>query len=552
MFRKSTLALATILVASSLTSAPGADIVANFDDGGSLASPNTTDVDGFPGAAGGGWEGPWVTPSGASDTSITASDPIDGGNYLDVDQTGTARSVARELASTYGTFDLAEPHTVEFTWRYDGDLSLFDGTGDSFNDRLHFFADSAQQNGTGGSNSWIIGVVGADRSGNLVHDGNWYFFDRDSDSNFDDDNMVDTGMGVDSNDAVYSVKVIVQPGAGTYDAQISDGTTTFALDDLAFRNGNKLGDADPVGTNWLHFGANANSGGNNLDYSLDSLRIRSRNYIWGGFDDGRIDTAADTAIDTFDTSADGVGGGGWETRWAIADGSNNAEVMMPGDAGFEPLGGSGGNYLKVDPSAAGNNTIRRRAENFGDVDLAQPHEISWQWRFDGDLTEMAETGNRIHFFADDTKPSGSAGSNAWLIGYHSGGQHGFGGDEDQWYFFDGAEGDSFNKSNMVLSGMELLEGEVYDFKVSVFPESGTYDARIRVGDDVFSATGLTFRNGELGGMFDYINFGTARGSGAMYQSYALDSIRITQIPEPGTGLLALLGLGLVALKRRRR
>lgn len=182
----------------------------------------------------------------------------------------------------------------------------------------------------------------------MAYNGNWYFYDR-SNGNFTTANMHNTGMplkvGDGDNSSVYAVKVIVDPTKGTYDAQIdrlaSDGTRqrVVAADTLTFRNNQTTASAGPVGVDWLLFGANASSTSNNLSYSLDSLCVTGRNYIWAGFDDGRINPAQDTAIDTFDASANGIGGGGWGARWAVVGNAGDATVMMPGDTGFAPLEG---------------------------------------------------------------------------------------------------------------------------------------------------------------------------------------------------------------------
>jgi len=236
-----------------------ASIEANFNRGeGSIY------VDQFQGAPGKGWQGGWADQGSGSSTVETAA-PLNGPGdpYLAVTNTGTGdRTVVRGFEQ-YGLIDPADPYRVQWKWRFDGDPADVN----EFGDRIHFYADDSAENGTNSGNSWIVGLVGADRAGNDIHDGHWYFYDRtDPNDGFTGDNMVDTGLSLLAGQ-VYDFEVLVYPADGTYDATIFDGTTTFAAEDLVFRNGS-------TGQfNFLHFGGFVSDPGEDWAFSLDSVRV---------------------------------------------------------------------------------------------------------------------------------------------------------------------------------------------------------------------------------------------------------------------------------------
>ena len=98
---------------------------------------------------------------------------------------------------------------------------------------------------------------------------------------------------------------------------------------------------------------------------------------------------------------------------------------------------------------------------------------------------------------------------------------------------------------MVNTGMDLVEGRIYDFEVWVYPEDGTYDARIFDGSTSFAAKGLGFRNGTPG-QYNVLHFGGYLSDSGDDGAFSLDAIQISQVPEPATWTLALVGLALAA------
>lgn len=236
-----------------------ATIVANFDGGN-----GTGDPDAYTGQAGDGWAGAW-TQVGTSGSVVTTT-PINGGTdpYLEAVTTpGSAHTVRRQYTS-FERVDPAAEHTIQWSWRFDGDFSEFA----SADDRIHFFGDSSEQNGSGGSNSWLIGVTANRTSGSFdnAQNGNFYFFDGNLGGGFDSDNMFNTNLAL-QDDTIYDFTVKVDPTTGTYDATVTDGVTTVSADGLGFRNGG-TGVFD-----FVHFGANSNLSSDDLTFALDNVAI---------------------------------------------------------------------------------------------------------------------------------------------------------------------------------------------------------------------------------------------------------------------------------------
>lgn len=236
--------------------------VAQFTDGNTSAA-----TDGYPGAGGDGWNAGWSSLAGSGGTvSVANSTPLDGGgNYLVSSRTNAGdRTIGRRYLDHDGVDDAA-PHMISWKWRFDGNIQQFGG---SFNDRFAFYGNGAGVAGSTAANSWLIGLVAADRAGNDIFDNNWYFFDNNGSSDFNQTNMVNTGLTLQPG-AVYDFKVLVDPVAGTYDAFMSDGANSASATGLTFRSG--LTGAFPV----IHFSSTASATNDNLAFALDAVRIEA-------------------------------------------------------------------------------------------------------------------------------------------------------------------------------------------------------------------------------------------------------------------------------------
>ena len=183
---------AIALAAAFAAAAPDAQgaIVANFTDGNGTALP-----DQFAGTSGAGWATGWGSVGTTTGTGVVNTSPLaGGGNYLQVvdDATSTNLFVRRQYASA-GEVNVAQPHTISLSYRFDGSIAQFT----DFNDRIAIFGDTAAQTTSGATNTWLIGVAGSNTgagAGQSVFPGEWYFFDNNGSNAFATSNMFDTNL----------------------------------------------------------------------------------------------------------------------------------------------------------------------------------------------------------------------------------------------------------------------------------------------------------------------------------------------------------------------
>ncbi len=519
-------------------STASAGIVAGFDGG------NASDqVDAYAGMPGLGWATAWQSGTGGASFSggpaVESASPLGAGlgNYLAATLLTSGANGQGAVARQYGDpatgdVDVSQPHTIRFLYRPDDLAGFSDG-----NDRFMAYTRPSVREGTDASADWMILGQGGDFQGAPVA-GKWIVFDGQKDGGgFSGSQFVNTGIGI-RDDAVYEMLVTVHPSAQEYDVRISDGTNTYVGANLGFRR-----DAPPdsPGT-FLHFGGRANASGEARSFSVDGIEIRQIHppFIVAHFDRGN----GTTYVDQFT----GAAGRGWTAGWST-DGGLSATV-----ATANPLAGPGDPYLEVVSTGIGDTNVVREFEQYGGVDPAQPHRIQWQWRFDGDLADMTVFDDRIHFFGSDSGATGTSTASSWIVGYTSADRGGNDVHDGNWYFYDGADGNGFAKENMVNTGMTLTPGAIYEFDVWVYPQLGLYNASMFDGTDSFSAYGLTFRNG-LTGEFNILRFG-GKGNAAGDLAFSLDSLVISQVPEPATwgmGLsAAVLGAALLGRMGGRR
>lgn len=238
-------ALSILLISASLGHA--SPIVANFSGG-----TNTTNPDGYTGAAGNGWSSGWVTTTNNSASitvagTIASASPLNsGGDYLSVSVANSSASISTGLETRQfnGSTGVSVTQPLTYSWTF----STPDFTTGQF-----FFLNNvgASPTGTGGSNTWAI----------AENDSYWTYKDNTT--------TIATTMSIASGN-VYKFTLLSDPTSYTYSFKIDNitaGTSYTSPTGINYRN--KTGNSD--GT-YLGYGSfvNANS---TSTFSLDTIAI---------------------------------------------------------------------------------------------------------------------------------------------------------------------------------------------------------------------------------------------------------------------------------------
>ncbi|MGD9127512.1 MAG: BNR-4 repeat-containing protein [Planctomycetia bacterium] len=234
------------------TTAVANPIPLGFDNGESSAY-----VDAYPGTTGSGWDSAWYDFGGTKAVTVQTADPLSTGTgpYLNVTSTGSYHTIARQYGNT-ATFNTLSAHTISWDFRLENEI-VFDDLGD----RINFYGDSAADESSDDSVSWLIGVAPL-RMGSS----NWYMYDY-YDGGFTSDNVVVTPIPIAA-DTTYSFSVTLHPATATYDATVSNGQLSYTRTGLGYRNNTIMSD-----TPWLHFGTTSNNTPSIHSYSIDSIEV---------------------------------------------------------------------------------------------------------------------------------------------------------------------------------------------------------------------------------------------------------------------------------------
>ena len=236
--------------------------VAGFTEGNGTATS-----DQWTGTIGNGWATAWQQAGADLATGVVNTAPLHaGGNYLQFDDNdATAAAYIRRQMVNFGEVNLSQPYQLTLSYRFDGSLAQLT----TFNDRIAIFGDSTAMTGTGATNTWGLGVVGADNSpSQTVFPGEWYFYDNNGSSAFTSTNMFDTNLALVAG-RTYAITVDVNPVAGTYDASIDDGVNpVVSAIGLTFRNG-----ATNTSASWFHISHNASAGTDDSAFSVDNIAV---------------------------------------------------------------------------------------------------------------------------------------------------------------------------------------------------------------------------------------------------------------------------------------
>jgi len=289
------------------------EVAAHFNDG-----QTTTEVDGFTGTAGNGWNDAWSTRKDRATLATAVKDGVSGtelhagtGNYLEMTTTiGTLGTytygiggVARDYTRiNEDGIDWTKDHTIQFSVRIDEDLDSLGTTFTGENDKYQIFDCGYSRGGISGETIWGAFFDATNRY--------WSFVDG-------------SGTAVSTIQAiyqgVYDFTIDINADEHTYDVILTDGTGQFTIDDLAWRN-----DADTVG-GFLHFLARGDATGEVRAWSIDEIVISqpaSTPIPGDSTGDGKVDWEdADELAQKWGTN---VGSGGFAECDFNGDGLVNA------------------------------------------------------------------------------------------------------------------------------------------------------------------------------------------------------------------------------------
>lgn len=206
-------------------------ITANFD--GAVG-------DGYPGTAGNGWGGGWVSQASAS--SVTWASGVGsfygpmstgGGNYLGNQYQFSSGSGYHLLSRQYVTnaaagVDTTQAHKITFKFRLNSPTSNWDDP--IGRDSISFYDDVAGNSYFASSPTWIFGA--SSRTGGTTPKLNFEVIDG---------NRAGTGTAIDTGIAlvagtVYTFAVTTFPDSRSWEGTISNGVTTFSRDNLGWRS----------------------------------------------------------------------------------------------------------------------------------------------------------------------------------------------------------------------------------------------------------------------------------------------------------------------------
>jgi hypothetical protein len=245
----------------------------------------------------------------------------------------------------------------------------------------------------------------------------------------------------------------------------------------------------------------------------------------------------------------GAAGDGWAGAWS-ASGVNTTSTTVTNTGAFS----LGGNYLKVvDNTTTGVTFVRRQYTSAGELTLSGTQLISFNFRFDGNISQFTAFNDRIGIFGDTTSQTGTGITNTWLVGVAGGnsgaatGQSVFSGN---WYFFDNNGSNVFSTDNMVDTGIALVAGREYAFVIEVDSAAGTYSVTLDDGvNETVQATDLVFRRGTGAASTSWIHFNLNASTASDSSAFSIDKVAI--VPEPA-GLAIAAVAGLLLGRRRRR
>ena len=265
-----------------------------------------------------------------------------------------------------------------------------------------------------------------------------------------------------------------------------------------------------------------------------------------------FDNASGSGVDTFP----GIAGEGWAGSWQVCDYYGNLNTTVTVEDATHELHAGNGSYLSVlaeNPNAItgeiGTHSLSRCYDATSGIDLSKDHSIEFTLRIDETefddvfFTDMWSYEDRYEITGSDMARGEFGAADTFAI--MAAGNEGAWGSEQivrKWAFADGNKRGFIN--TFVGSGIDLVQGGVYDFAITLDVDAKTYDITVTDSIDTFTAEGLGWiTDAETAG--GWLNFITQSSNSYPYpenRAMSIDNIRISQVPEPS---MVVLFLGLV-------
>ncbi len=269
------------------------------------AGNTTTQVDGYEGKAGDGWDTPWNGQE-ARATCLAGVESLNeiktgGGNHLEVtlDSFDPGEPPAEYGLGAVGRdytrvnelgIDFTKRHKISFTVRIDEDVSDFT----EFYDMYQISDGAAMSWGPTSSSTWQISAFGGhvdpldpNSSPGPGMVGEWTVLDGNRDGDWAPEDSLDTDIALTTG-GIYDFEIVVDPSDQSYDITItdtSDPDNPFSATDLGWRTA-----SDYVG-GWLIFAERVNDADDQRAWSIDDIVITTVQVPGDTDEDGDVDQA---------------------------------------------------------------------------------------------------------------------------------------------------------------------------------------------------------------------------------------------------------------------
>jgi hypothetical protein len=268
---------------------------------------------------------------------------------------------------------------------------------------------------------------------------------------------------------------------------------------------------------------------------------------WAGASANFTGGVGTSAFDQFS----GIAGGGWDAGWTEVRNSN-LQSFTSSVVNTLPLN-TGGNYLSYSFQSNANGQQGVQSVNRGytnAVPLNQKHTISFDFRYDGSLTDFTTSSDRYRFFDAGTSSTivDLAGFEArWIIGVQGNYSPSAAVAGPEFYFYNGtADGSPFSTSRFSASGLGLSSGLTYTFTINVDPSNKQWNASIFDGTATVNSgiMGFFANSTAAGGFLNAVGVvsGTDASGASLGESSAFSLDTISVIPEPNTFSLLILSM----------